>query len=550
MQPKNLFILIAIGALLFIPFLGHVHLFDWDEINFAESAREMLVTHKFSQVQINFEPFYEKPPFFMWMQAISMSVFGANEFAARLPNAVIGIITLIVIFNIGTKLVDDRFGWLWVFCYIGSFLPHFYFKTGLIDPLFNLFIFYGIYQFVRLTNMENFKPSKATRTAVLAGVFIGLGILTKGPVALLITMFCLFMYWVSFRFRPVIPFQYLLIFLISAFVVSCAWFGIDTFRNGPKFIFAFIERQVALFRNPDAGHDGPFYYHFIVLLFGCFPASLFMFSALKHDVSETYKTRNMKNWMVILLIAVLFIFSIVRTKIIHYSSLAYFPITFLAAYGLFRMIYLSRNRINPLLTLGLSLVSALVGTILFLIPWLGRHPEKLVSYITDDFGKAAIRAQVHWTGWESAIGILYFIIFMIGAFLFTRKEVRIFGAIGIFVAGALCVQLSLLFLAPKIEAYSQKAAIDFFAEKQNEDCYMDVWGYHSYAQYFYGKRKPGSNMSKPYDANIFYSAKIDKPAYIVLKINDGAADDFIRNHNFKIIDQKNGFVFLKREKDN
>jgi 4-amino-4-deoxy-L-arabinose transferase-like glycosyltransferase len=270
MQPKNLFILIAIGALLFIPFLGHVHLFDWDEINFAESAREMLVTHKFSQVQINFEPFYEKPPFFMWMQAISMSVFGANEFAARLPNAVIGIITLIVIFNIGTKLVDDRFGWLWVFCYIGSFLPHFYFKTGLIDPLFNLFIFYGIYQFVRLTNMENFKPSKATRTAVLAGVFIGLGILTKGPVALLITMFCLFMYWVSFRFRPVIPFQYLLIFLISAFVVSCAWFGIDTFRNGPKFIFAFIERQVALFRNPDAGHDGPFY-SIAIRLLSCLP---------------------------------------------------------------------------------------------------------------------------------------------------------------------------------------------------------------------------------------------------------------------------------------
>jgi len=29
---------------LFIPFLGSTHLFDWDEINFAESAREMIVT--------------------------------------------------------------------------------------------------------------------------------------------------------------------------------------------------------------------------------------------------------------------------------------------------------------------------------------------------------------------------------------------------------------------------------------------------------------------------------------------------------------------------
>jgi len=34
----------AISFAFFVPFLGAVHLFDWDEINFAESAREMLVT--------------------------------------------------------------------------------------------------------------------------------------------------------------------------------------------------------------------------------------------------------------------------------------------------------------------------------------------------------------------------------------------------------------------------------------------------------------------------------------------------------------------------
>jgi 4-amino-4-deoxy-L-arabinose transferase-like glycosyltransferase len=51
------------GALLFLPFLGAAHLFDWDEINFAESAREMLVTGNYQQVQINYKPFMEKPPF-------------------------------------------------------------------------------------------------------------------------------------------------------------------------------------------------------------------------------------------------------------------------------------------------------------------------------------------------------------------------------------------------------------------------------------------------------------------------------------------------------
>ena len=36
-----------VGAAVYIPFLGSTHLFDWDEVNFAESAREMIVSGDF-----------------------------------------------------------------------------------------------------------------------------------------------------------------------------------------------------------------------------------------------------------------------------------------------------------------------------------------------------------------------------------------------------------------------------------------------------------------------------------------------------------------------
>ncbi|PSR04369.1 MAG: glycosyl transferase, partial [Bacteroidetes bacterium SW_11_45_7] len=55
-KPVLLTIIGLIGALLFLPFLGQVHLFDWDEINFAESAREMLLTGNFWRVRVDFEP--------------------------------------------------------------------------------------------------------------------------------------------------------------------------------------------------------------------------------------------------------------------------------------------------------------------------------------------------------------------------------------------------------------------------------------------------------------------------------------------------------------
>ena len=138
---KNYFYILLLGSVLFFPFLGNSHLFDWDEINFAEASREMLLTGNYTQTQIDFQEFWEKPPLFFWMQALSMKLFGINEYAARFPNAVCGIFTLLILFNIGTKLKDTKFGWLWVLCYAGSILPQFYFKSGIIDPWFNLFIF-------------------------------------------------------------------------------------------------------------------------------------------------------------------------------------------------------------------------------------------------------------------------------------------------------------------------------------------------------------------------------------------------------------------------
>ena len=128
-------IIAGLAAIIFIPFLGGVHLFDWDEINFAEAAREMIVTGDYLTVQINYLPFWEKPPIFIWMQVFSMKIFGINEFAARFPNAICGIVTLLVLFNIGRKLRDNQFGIVWVLAYAGSVLPFFYFKSGIIEAV-------------------------------------------------------------------------------------------------------------------------------------------------------------------------------------------------------------------------------------------------------------------------------------------------------------------------------------------------------------------------------------------------------------------------------
>ncbi|HNN32347.1 MAG TPA: glycosyltransferase family 39 protein, partial [Chitinophagaceae bacterium] len=176
---KNEFTIAIFAAILFIPFIGHVHLFDWDEINFAESAREMIATGNYFDVQINYSKFTEKPPLFFWMQVLSMKAFGINEFAARFPNAVCGILTLVLLFRIGKKIYNENLARIWVLTYLGTLVTFLYFKSGIIDPWFNLFIFLAIYHYYLLITYENSKRKQA----VLVGLFLGLAVLTKGPVA-------------------------------------------------------------------------------------------------------------------------------------------------------------------------------------------------------------------------------------------------------------------------------------------------------------------------------------------------------------------------------
>src|SRR6201991_2161713 len=232
-------LLIALfAALLFIPFLGRVHLFDWDEINFAEASREMIKMDDYTRVYIYFKPFWEKPPMFFWMQSTAMKVFGVNEFAARFPNAICGILTLIVVFLCGSRIYDRKFGILWALAYGGSLFPNMYFKAGIIDPFFNLFTFLSLYNFILYHWKRNSFDKQGLNKSQLyyviwSGIWMGLAVLMKGQVALMVFLLTLGVYFIYNRFSFYFAWWHALVFLAVAFLVTSTWYGYETITRGP-----------------------------------------------------------------------------------------------------------------------------------------------------------------------------------------------------------------------------------------------------------------------------------------------------------------------------
>lgn len=549
----------AIAAFSFIPWLGRLHLFDWDEINFAEAAREMLVTGDYRRVQIGFQPFAEKPPLFMWVEALSMRIFGVGEFAARLPNAIVGIITLVGIYCLGRRLVDRRLGLWWALAFGGSLLPNLYFRSGIIDPFFNLLIFAGIVALFEFEHQRQTHGLSPWPPLVIAGISIGLAVLTKGPVGLLLPGLT----WLAVagsgmrdarggKPLPIIP---MVVWVAIAVIVAAPWYILAA-QHGVggstgNFISAFVARQVELLRTGVAGHTGPWYFHFVVLALGCFPASVFAVSALGRFVEDPPKVRDFRLWMICLLIVVLVVFSLVQTKIVHYSSLAYFPITFLAALALADVERSWWPRYSTPAAIGIGLVWAVVFLALPVVGLMIAHDQlDPVRVTADPFVRAVLAVPVGWSPLDLVVGGAYLGAIIVALIVLRgRKDEKRFAVI-LFAATAVIVPLALARIAPEIERYTQATPIAFYESLRGCRCYIAPLGFKSYAHLFYAQVSPENSaraVRVPPDQfeEWLLSGPIDRPAYFVAKVDK--ADRWRGRPGLQVFGDRDGFVFFRRE---
>jgi len=537
-------LIIVVGALLFIPGIGSVRLFDWDEINFAESAREMLLTGDWFNVRINFESFCEKPPLFIWMQALSMKVFGVGEFAARFPNAIMGILTLLVLFNIGRRTENERFGLVWAGIYLMSFFPFFYFKSGIIDPWFNFFIFLGIY-FICLYAEQGQSGHKMLH-ASLSAAALGLGILTKGPVAVLVFGLTFFVWLCVRKFNFSFRWKDVLAFLVVLALVGGSWFIALAIAGRVEVINDFILYQIRLFETKDAGHGGFLLYHFVILFFGVVPASIlalptFSKHILKDEQNES--KANLFRWMMVSFWVVLILFTIVKTKIIHYSSFCYFPLTFLAAYAACKM---SEGKIKfrgyqKVLLIICSVVYGLAFTALTLFD---NFKDKLIPYVNDPFAVSCMDATSEWVGFEPIVGLVL-IVATVWFCISFKKERKCLSFIILAVGNLFFLMTAMMCAVGEVEKYSQASAIDFYLERQGEDCYVQPAYFKSYAQYFYTDRQPGNACE---DFEWLSHGPIDKDCYFVVKDIPEDVEKFVSDvPDARFLYKRTGFCFYLRE---
>lgn len=157
LKKLSFYVVIAGAALLLFYHLGIRTLDDWDEAIYAQISREIVNTGDWLTLHWGGSEWFHKPPFFMWLTAIAYQFLGVSEFSARVVSALAGVGVVGCTYLIGRWLYGQVAGLLAVVALLTNFAFVFYARFGTTDVTLTLFIFIGVYAYLRAS-----QSSKAT----------------------------------------------------------------------------------------------------------------------------------------------------------------------------------------------------------------------------------------------------------------------------------------------------------------------------------------------------------------------------------------------------
>ncbi len=336
-------LLFFIAIAFFIP-LGFAPLFDLDEGAFSEATREMLVSGDYITTYLNGNLRFDKPILIYWLQLISVKSFGLNEIALRLPSAIASSVWAFSIYFFTKRVIDTKIAFFATIFMVSSLQINIIAKASIADALLNMFIALSMFM------LYYYFKYRDKKYIYLTFLFVALGTLTKGPVAIMIPLIVTLIFftikgefkeWLRVIFNPI----GILIFI----AVALPWYVAEYMAQGEAFIDGFfLKHNLSRFSSPMEHHSGNILYFIPVLIIGVMPFTYFILKAIKSF--KNYFRDDLKLYLAIWFAFVFIFFSLSGTKLPHYIIYGYTPIFILGALYI-REDFNKKYLIYPLLAL-------------------------------------------------------------------------------------------------------------------------------------------------------------------------------------------------------
>jgi hypothetical protein len=301
-----------------------------NESFYAEAVREMLESGNFLDIYYNYEPRFNKPPLTYWSIALSVFIFGMNEFAIRLPIVLMAFGSSFLTYKIANLLFDKKTAIFSFFTMALSF--QFIINSRYASPEVPLLFFFTLTLYLFL---KGYKENKFLYI-FLSYVSLGLTVLTKGYPYILVIGGIIGLYLLTESNFNVKTWLYKIwqlkpyIGLPITLIIGLSWFVYMHLKFGSMFWQVYNEETIKRAFGEESKFSDIFFY-LIVILWGFLPYSLVFYFSLIDSYKKWLKEFSfIFSWFIVMLV----IFTIAKGKIPTYFIQAFPALSIFVGYYL------------------------------------------------------------------------------------------------------------------------------------------------------------------------------------------------------------------------
>ena len=286
----------------------HSPLQEPQEARYAEIPRQMLAEGSFVVPVLHGQPYYDKPPLFYWTVMASYALFGVHDWAARLVACTVAFLCILVVHGWAWRTAGARAALLCavILCLSPRFIQLARMVT--MDGLLCLWVV-SAWAAASIALRKQSEPSQATVSGchahrfgwacerlhvppgtptqsggrgteismgwLLSAVACGLGLLTKGPVALVLVLVPLLAWSCLDRETQRPTLRMLAVYAAVSIGLAAPWFVAVALRDSSFLEYFFWRHHVERYVDP-FDHAEPFWYYLPELLGGMLPWTLLL----------------------------------------------------------------------------------------------------------------------------------------------------------------------------------------------------------------------------------------------------------------------------------
>jgi len=195
---KNTFLLLLVSCIgLYLIGSFMIPLMDIDASQYASISREMIARNSFLQVFDLGKDYLDKPPMLFWLSALSMKIFGVHDWAYRLPSLIFLGVALYSTFKFAQLyygILTARLATLILASCQAFFLIAHDVRT---DTMLVGWVMLAIYLLAKWSDQSSAPLKYKNRYFFFGIIAIAGGMMTKGPIALVVPVLALVPHWVS-----------------------------------------------------------------------------------------------------------------------------------------------------------------------------------------------------------------------------------------------------------------------------------------------------------------------------------------------------------------